>query len=287
MRKLDKMGFDPYIAVAELTLKGVKENIFRRLSESEYLIFIDFKREKLQTDGDEAIHRGSLFSHQELAIAAFLDIEVLPLQEAGVKTDDGILKFIQANCVPFSDRHLLPDFIAEKVRSLGWQPSWRNELYLEREPEEYDHLGVRPNGAPARFYHIKVLNRHGWKIAQECAAYLESIKDVSANKTMSWELVEFKWKGITTPRVSISPKSFRYLDAFYVFDTLPQTIHLGINHAIVDFSGYSNLYRLQGPGEFELTYVVFTHNFAPAKATYKLSIGNRPDDIRFYSKPSN
>jgi len=44
--KLEKMGFEPYIAVEEQTLKGVKENLFRRLSESEYFIFIDFKRGK-------------------------------------------------------------------------------------------------------------------------------------------------------------------------------------------------------------------------------------------------
>ncbi|MCK4361977.1 MAG: hypothetical protein KAW13_01695 [Dehalococcoidia bacterium] len=48
--KLDQVGFDPYIAVAEQTLRGVKENIFQRLSESEYIVFVDFKRERLFTD---------------------------------------------------------------------------------------------------------------------------------------------------------------------------------------------------------------------------------------------
>jgi hypothetical protein len=71
--KLERMGFQLYIAVEEQTLKGVKDNIFSRLAESEYLIFIDFKREELmeKTEKGESkkiCHRGGLFSNQELAI---------------------------------------------------------------------------------------------------------------------------------------------------------------------------------------------------------------------------
>jgi len=47
--ELEHMGFDPYVAVQEQTLRGVKENIFQ-LANSEYFIFIDFKREKLLID---------------------------------------------------------------------------------------------------------------------------------------------------------------------------------------------------------------------------------------------
>ena len=41
--KLLQIGFDPYIAVAEQTLRGLKENVFARLSNSEFFIFVDFK----------------------------------------------------------------------------------------------------------------------------------------------------------------------------------------------------------------------------------------------------
>src|SRR5208283_363343 len=101
-KELIAMGFEPYIAVAEQSLKGVKENIFTKLRSSEYFLFIDFKRERLFKGNDPFVdtgaHRGSLFSHQELAIAAFQDYDVLAFQEASVKKDDGILKFIQTNC---------------------------------------------------------------------------------------------------------------------------------------------------------------------------------------------
>jgi len=87
---MDKLGFDPYVAVQEQTLRGLKENIFRQLSYSQYFIFVDFKREKLEDK--DAMYRGSLFSHQELALASYLDIPVLALQETGIKKNDGILR---------------------------------------------------------------------------------------------------------------------------------------------------------------------------------------------------
>src|SRR5437763_7178299 len=103
-QRLRQLGFSPYIAVEEQTLRGLQENIFEQLRRSEYFIFVDFKRERLG-DTSPSAHRGSLFSHQELAIASFLEIPVIALQETGVKRDDGIIRFLQANAVPFSDRH--------------------------------------------------------------------------------------------------------------------------------------------------------------------------------------
>ncbi len=300
--KLHDMGFDPYVAITEHSLRGVKENIFARLSESEYFIFIDFKRERLFTldkgsFSDTGKYRGSLFSHQELAIATFLDIEALSFREKDVKEDDGILKFIQANCIEFTDRHLLPDVVAEKVRERGWNPNWRNELLLERDGEDFQDVRyVGGKERPARFYHIRVKNIHEDRIARDCVAYLEGIKiiklsrveqrlqNILAGETKSVELVEFKWKGVNTPRVAIPPKEFRYLDALHIYYDSQNTVHLGINPFLVDFSGYYELYTLRGTGTFELTYVVFSENFSPARATFGLHIGNQLADIQFYTK---
>ena len=106
---------------------------------------------------DTKKHRGSLFSHQELAIATFLEIGALSFREKNVKEKDGILEFIQANCVKFTDRHLLPDVVAEKIREQEWNPNWRNELLLERDDGDFgDVRFVGREERPARFYHIKV-----------------------------------------------------------------------------------------------------------------------------------
>jgi hypothetical protein len=42
--RLERLGFDPYIAVGEQTLTGLTENIFKRLGVSEYFVFVDFLR---------------------------------------------------------------------------------------------------------------------------------------------------------------------------------------------------------------------------------------------------
>lgn len=288
--KLEKMGFEPYIAVEEQTLKGVKENIFQRLSESEYFIFIDFKRERLfklknGSFEDTGKHRGSLFSHQELAIATFLEIEALSFREKNVKEKDGILEFIQTNCVKFTDRHLLPDVVAENIREQEWNPNWRNELLLERDDGDFgDVRFVGREERPARFYHIRVKNLHQQKIARDCVAYLERIKNLSTDETEYQELVEFKWKGVNTSRGAIPPKQLRYLDAFHIYYDSQNIVHLGINPFLVDFSGYYELYTLKGPSTFDLTYVVFSENFSPARATFRLHIGTHLDDIKFYEE---
>jgi hypothetical protein len=85
-RRLISLGYDPYVATEEQTLKGVKENIFSQLTSSEYFLFIDFRRERI----DELdLCRGSLFSHQELAIASLIDMPLIAFQEEGVLREDG------------------------------------------------------------------------------------------------------------------------------------------------------------------------------------------------------
>ncbi len=139
--KLEQLGFSPYVAVNEQSLRGLKENIFEQLRSSEYFIFVDFKRERLVCEHPEEVYRGSLFSHQELALASYLDIPVLAFQESGVKKDDGIIRFLQTNAEQFTDRHFLPDVIAERVRALRWNSGSRNELVLVREPDQYIDAG--------------------------------------------------------------------------------------------------------------------------------------------------
>src|SRR5262245_16221700 len=109
---LKGLGFNPYIAVEQQSLLGLKEAIFSQLERSEYFVFVDFKRERL---GAEETHRGSLFAHQELAVASFLEIPVIALQEDGIKSDDGILQALHTNAMPFSDRRRVAAMVAEQT----------------------------------------------------------------------------------------------------------------------------------------------------------------------------
>ena len=71
-QSLKALGFDPWIATEEQTLNGIKEHIFERLGDSEYFLFVYFKRERVGHD-----HCGSLFAHQELALASYLGTDSL------------------------------------------------------------------------------------------------------------------------------------------------------------------------------------------------------------------
>jgi hypothetical protein len=281
--KLKKLDYDPYIAVEEQTLRGFTQNILPRLDESEYYIFVDFKREQLVQDSERKEHRGSLFSHQELGIATFLDKPVIAFQEQGVKRRDGLIGFLQINTKQFSDRNTLPDEIIRAVKKQNWNPRWRNELILEREKKtEYEDAVYRPLAIQGRWYHINIKNLHERKMAVGCVAYLESIRDISTGEVRVPEPVEFKWKGMKTAKVAIPPKTNRLLDAFFVFCSSPNIVYLSINQFLVDFSGFHDQYTLKGPNDYELEYVIFSANFSPVKGSFILQIAGRLQDIKFH-----
>ena len=96
-----------------------------RSEESEYYIFIDFRREQLLQNSKSIDYRGSLFSHQELAIATFLDKPVIAFQEQYLKPCDGIIGFLQINPKEFTDRKTLPDEVEKVVKDRNWNPRSR------------------------------------------------------------------------------------------------------------------------------------------------------------------
>jgi hypothetical protein len=268
--RLEELGFDPYIAVQEQTLRGLKENIFEQLSKSEYFIFIDFKREQLMQSSPTApqVHRGSLFSHQELAIASYLDIQLLALQELGVKTDDGILRFLQANAIPFKDRHLLSSVIADEVKRRKWDPGWRNELVLDRDPTQFSHTITANSRQSCSFFHIDVRNRHRHKTATNCYVYLERAAKFEPRTDIPFKSVEFKWAGYALPNAHVPPGKSRPFDAFFILHDSPTLLQFNTFSTSSDF-----VPRVEGAGRYELTYLVVSDNFPVTRASLILSLG--------------
>ncbi|HYH80088.1 MAG TPA: hypothetical protein VEX86_09825 [Longimicrobium sp.] len=275
--ELRELGYEPYIGVAEQTLHGVQENIFRKLRESEYLLFIDFRRERLE--GRDAC-RGSLFSHQELALATYLQLEILAFREDGVLPEDGVMKYLQVNCFPFSDRRTLPEFIYRKVQQHPkWQPHWRNRFALTVPPSAYED--PHESNPRARYFYIEVHNLHRDQIARECVAYVTRIDQHESPGTRTLELYEMKWKGVSTVGVSIPSGMARSLDAFYVYFHRANEAWLGINHKIVDRKATFEDFALRGPGVFDLHLVVCSANLPPYEGDFRLTLGSSMDDIGF------
>jgi hypothetical protein len=278
--KLRVAGFDPYVAVQVQSLSGLKETIFARLSSSDYFLFIDFRREKLELGPDAKLFRGSLFSNQELAIASYLGIPVLAFQEQGVKELDGILQALHANCIPFTKRETLCDDVAREIRTRGWRPDRRNVLFLDA-GERSRPLSFGGTGRLARWYPVVVSNRHWDKTARNCNAYLWKYASCSSGKTYRPKTVELKWKGYTFPSVSIASGTSRAFDGFHVFDDQPNMLHFDF---FTDSAEYRR--RIQGPGEFVLQFTVLSDNFPAATAGFVVSTGDRWDQVSFARKDS-
>jgi hypothetical protein len=284
--RLEELGFDPYIAVAEQTLRGLRENIFEQLRKSEYFLFVDFKRELLlrpEPRGSlgsiarrllirDQVCRGSLFSHQELAIASFLEIAVLAFQEKGVKTTDGLLQFLQTNCIPFTDKNTLPSLVAELVKQRGWDPSWRNELILEASPPVIT--------ATFKAFHVRVRNRHREKLAVNCFAYMESAIKLPSTK-IPLETIEFKWAATRLPSVSIAAGGTRLFDAFFIKSAHPNNV---LFQVLTDTAGY--IPQLPPElGKYELSYIVRAENFPETRARFILDLCSALTETSFSRAP--
>lgn len=274
--ELTRLGYEPYVATEEQTLRGVKENIFHQLETSEYFLFIDFKRERLVLSDGESVHRGSLFSHQEVALASYLDIPLVAFQEKGVKQEDGLMRFLQGNSIPFADRQLLSKLVIDEVQKKGWDPGWKNQLILEREEGLFSDATRLPENEATRFFHIRARNLHLHKVAANCRIYLERVRDVVNSRDIPLEVVEFKWAGYTLPDAIIRPKSSRRFDAFLIFHRDPTQLRFNLFTDSTEF-----IPRIRGPGDFEMTYAVISENFQVARRAFTLHIGSQLNEIRF------
>ncbi len=263
--ELAEAGFEPYLAVEQHSPRGLRENIFEELDNSEYFVFVDFKRERLEPS-NSASHRGSLFCNQELAIASYLDIPIIAFQEEGIEELDGILGALQVNAFPFSDRKLLPTSIAGTVRR-EWDTHSKNQLRLEPVPVDTHNLW---------YAHVRVRNLHHRKPARNCYAYLEKAYSVSCDRDISLETTELKWQYVGHPCTTITAKSFRRFDAFWVSKD-KKGIRLS---TLVDTGEFvDNI--ITDPGEYHLTYIVISDNFRDARVECRLHIECEGEIVSF------
>lgn len=272
---LAEAGFEPYVATKQQTLRGLKENIFERLAESEYFLFIDFKREQI-AGIEQTYYRGSVFSQQELSVASHLDIDVIAFQEEGVKPLEGVLAFMQANCIPFSDRTTLPTQVMKVVRDRGWSANWKNSLSIEANIGIHRNVLRLPENVQADFYHLIIKNNHRHKTARNVYGYLESVTNVTTGARIDFEGAEFKWAGYTLPNATIPAGRTRKLDAFWIAHPNPNAPQF---NAFTDSTQF--VPRLLGPGEWRLVYTVMSDTVLGASREFRLHLDGSVDGVRF------
>jgi hypothetical protein len=269
--RIRELGFDCYVAIAEQSLTGLRENIFRQMESSEYFVFVDFKREKISASGDaDAICRGSLFSHQELGVASYLEMPCLVFQEKGVMERDGMLSCIQGNAHSFADRAQLPNVIADMIRKKTdngkWSSTWKNALSLHMPRKPFVDAHNSKYNITYRNFHLEVRNNHRRKVALNCYAILEAITNAANGEAIPVQTVEFKWAGTILPSVFIAANSSRRFDALKVALDVPSKI---LFNTYCDSSEFYP--SVPGFGTYHLTYGVYSSNFSSAHRTFKLS----------------
>ena len=109
----------------------------RAAKSSEYFLFIDFKRERSMRT---AVPRFLVLS------SGVGDRVLSGYSSSGFpggwsKRLDGMLGFLQGNCIPFGDRRMLarPGCGYAATQGLGI-PDWKNCLILEREEHEFEDV---------------------------------------------------------------------------------------------------------------------------------------------------
>lgn len=271
----EKYDFEVYIAIEQHTIEGFTKNILENLEKSEYYIFLDFKRDRLES-GE---YRGSLFSHQELAIAVYLKKKhVLIFQEEGVERREGVINYIQANPLPFTNRDMLVESIVQTILREKWHTGWRNELQLVRTANEYEDIFYHPIQRRLRFFHITVKNLHYNKAASNCFVYLREAINLETSESLCLPHYELKWKQVMGKNVTILPNQSRDFDALLVDHFSDPKIHFGFNMFEVDYPNAINEYRLNKFGDYKLTFEVVSTEFS-SNAIFQLHFESNVQNI--------
>jgi hypothetical protein len=284
--KIISLGFDePYVAVHKQSPRSIRENVFRQMQESDYFIWIDFKREEIKDTAGNMILRGSLFTNQELALASFIEMEIMLFQEEGVQRD-GMLNAIQGNATSFSDRNNLPNLIEDEIKRREWTTQTRNTLALSVYPHSDRRLDqIEADGRFSRPFHIQVENLHHRKDARNCFAYLDEVVDLNSNRNISkdekWETVEFKWARTRLASVRIAPRPFhRNFDAVWLFENRERKIEMGFFNPIVPSPTDYFPHQLR-PGRYRLTFIVVSDNFVPVRKSFIFEFGQTLESGKF------
>lgn len=276
-----KEDFEVYWAPRQRKNETVLNAVFHELSESEYILFIDF------ADNTSKKRGSSLFANQEFAVASFLDIPFITLAQQGVERD-GILNHIQSDIKYFSNEKQLYELIREEIKLL--QSDWKNKLSLERIDNEksehfinYDFLFIKDGkkyAALSTFYHVNVKNLHYRKIANNCYGYITQIIDLDTGKPYSkkpLKTTELKWAGFTRPNATIVYKKPRDIDVFFVVEEeIPPIIRF---NTLTDSDEYR--YIINDEGNYSIEILIVSDNFRPEKKTFYLHLGKSIDKIIF------
>lgn len=125
---LHEAGFMPYVAIEAQSMQDVNSGIIDELKSADYYLFIDFRRDKLSKTENTEVFRGSLFTHQELAIAYVLEFpNAIFLRQEGTELS-GLGKYMLTNAKEFSCATQVLDLVKQLITERKWSPGYSRHL---------------------------------------------------------------------------------------------------------------------------------------------------------------
>lgn len=285
--ELKNMGFSPVVIANRQSTDSLKEVIFRELQSSDYFLFIDFKR------GNDADLPISLFSHQELAIAAYLDVPTIGFREEGLSYPIGMTGLWPANYRTFRRDDLI-EVVKDEVER-HWETEHKNKIVFDVPVHHNIPLsGDKPRQERegvyiTKYFQLPVRNGSFYKHGRNCTAYLSRSYKVDGKSEVEAVPGDIKWTGMLLPNVHLNkqivkqPPFVRILNALFIRNNEP---HIGYLNLIGDNRDYS-IAHFKGPGEFFVEYTIVSDNFDDSKACFHLTLGRKVDDARLVRVEDN
>ncbi|WP_417377906.1 hypothetical protein [Gimesia sp.] len=216
---LENEGYDVFVALETQSLSDINSGTIRHLRRSDYYLFIDFPRERIHPDDLQSStglqRRGSLFSHQELALAYLLEFpEAVFLKHEDVELR-GIAQFQMANASTFSEYNEVLSKVEDQVKKHNWSPNYSRQLvafkddWTESFVTYHDHTGSMEQ----RVYFVHIENRRNDTAAFNAIVRLRSIEDTEGNIIDSPDLNDLKWSGQSGYSRTIRPRDRESFDA--------------------------------------------------------------------------
>jgi hypothetical protein len=290
----EELGFEATVGSQRTQPAGVPEDVSRRLEAAEYFVLVDFDLWKESTRKEEGRPRHSVYSHQEFAIAVHLRIDYLLLAEEGLPEPEGLYGYVvHQNPVRFT-RADLPQVLVDAVRAKTqlpsveerWSNDWRRELRICRSlagtnnPDGWVLYGSGQFRPLAKYFLAEVSNLHRTLAATDVHAYLERVVDRRTLEERHLPSLPLKWNALSTESTAIPPRTTTGFSAFLMFNHEPGAASIGVNRFLIDTNTYDDLYRISGPGSYDLHFAVFSREFAPARKRLVLELRNGPDESR-------
>jgi hypothetical protein len=162
---------------------------------------------------------------------------------------------------------------------LAFYKSNKLEVIVSREKKDNYSDAIIQNlpGTPkARFFHITVKNKDKRKPAENCKAYLISLKEYDKGSELLSSELPLKWKGYQPiiNAVEIPPLQERKFDAFHVLHQKPDMLLI---NAIIDST--SLLPRTTGRMKIKAEYKVTANGFKTKHGNFVISLSPDLDEV--------